>query len=175
MNRSPLIDSALEILRQGETLLQALKDETYTRRLPAVFTSAIGGHYRHCLDHFDCLLEGIAEGEVNYDRRRRDARIENDRCFALAETQRIQQACEKIPLVALELPLSVHSQVNYEDEGAPVSVSSFGRELTYAVAHAIHHYALIAVMCGLLGLRPPSGFGIAPSTLQHQATQKKAA
>ena len=175
MNRSPLIDSAIEILRQGEALLNALDDESYTRRLPAVFTSAVGGHYRHCLDHFQCLLDGVADGEVNYDHRRRDARIENDRRFALAETRRIQEECEKIPPLALELPLHVHSKVNYEGEAAPATTSSFGRELMYAVAHAIHHYALLSVMCGLLGVRVPFGFGLAPSTLQHQADQQKAA
>ena len=86
MKRSPLIDSAIEILRQGETLLLRLDDEKYTRRLPAVFTSAIGGHYRHCLDHFDCLLSGVAAGEVDYDHRRRDPRIENDRAFAYLDS-----------------------------------------------------------------------------------------
>lgn len=175
MNRSPLIDSAVEILRQGEQLLQALDDEKYTRRLPAVFTSAIGGHYRHCLDHFQCLLAGVAGGEVNYDHRRRDTRIENDRASALAETRRLQEACARIPAVALELPLNVCSKVSYEGETPSISASSYGRELMYAVAHAIHHYALLAVMCGLLGVRVPFGFGIAPSTLQHQATQQKAA
>jgi len=173
--RSPLIAAAVEILRQGEALLEALDDERYTRRLPAVFNSAIGGHYRHCLDHFECLLKGVAESEVNYDDRRRDARVENSRAFALAETRRLRQACERIPVPALNLPMSVMSKVNYEGETAPLSASSVGRELIYAVAHAIHHYALLAVMCGLLRVRLPFGFGIAPSTLQHQAEQPKAA
>lgn len=172
---SPLTSAAIEILRQGETLLLTLDDENYTRRLPAVFSSAIGSHYRHCLDHFECLLEGVAGGEVNYDHRRRDPRLENDRRFALAETRRIRAACEKIPPRALELPMNVQSTVNYAEHSVSVSVSSFGRELMYAVAHAIHHYALLAVMCGLLGVRVPFGFGVAPSTLQHHATQPKAA
>lgn len=175
MNNSPLIDSAIEILRQGETLLQTLDDDRYTRRLPAVFTSAIGGHYRHCLDHFQCLLEGVAEGEVNYDHRRRDTRIENDRAFAFAETRRLREACARIPVAALKLPLNVCSKVSYEGEIPSVCASSYGRELMYAVAHAIHHYALLAVMCGLLEVRVPFGFGIAPSTLQHRAAQEKAA
>jgi hypothetical protein len=175
VNRSPLIDSAVEILRQGEALLQTLDDENYTRRVPAVFTSAIGGHYRHCLDHFECLLEGVAAGEVNYDHRKRDARTENDREFALAETKRVRQACERIPARALELRLNVVSSLNYDADDSSVGASSFGRELMYAVAHAIHHYALLAVMCGLLRVQVPFGFGIAPSTLQHHAEEKKAA
>jgi hypothetical protein len=45
----------------------------------------------------------------------------------------------------------------------------------YAVAHAIHHYALIAVMCAILEIPVPAGFGVAPSTLQYHAEQPKAA
>ena len=44
----------------------------------------------------------------------------------------------------------------------------------YAVAHAIHHYALIAVMCGMLEVPVPAGFGVAPSTLKYHE-QKRAA
>ena len=139
MNSSPLIDSAIEILRQGEMLLQTLDEDHYTRLLPAVFTSAIGGHYRHCLDHFQCLLDGVAEGEVNYDHRRRDTRIENDRAFAFAETRRLREACARIPVAALELPLNVCSKVSYEGETPLVSSSSYGRELMYAVAHESRH------------------------------------
>jgi hypothetical protein len=45
----------------------------------------------------------------------------------------------------------------------------------YSVAHAVHHYALIGVMGGLLNLRLPAGFGVAPSTLKHQAETVKPA
>jgi hypothetical protein len=41
--------------------------------------------------------------------------------------------------------------------------------MMYAVAHAVHHYALIGVIGGLMGLSMPAGFGIAPSTLKHRA------
>jgi len=39
----------------------------------------------------------------------------------------------------------------------------------YAVAHAVHHYALIGVMAGIMGVELPAGFGVAPSTLKHQS------
>lgn len=175
MNGSPLIQSAVEILRQGEALLEALDDQGYTRRIPEVFNSAIGGHYRHCLDHFQCLLEGIMQGEVNYDDRRRDPRIEYNRRFALDATFRLREACEKIRPLALELPMQVVSSVNYDDSSPLSSTSTFGRELIYAVAHAIHHYALLAVMCHKLSIVMPEGFGVAPSTLQHRAPVAKAA
>jgi hypothetical protein len=44
----------------------------------------------------------------------------------------------------------------------------------YSVAHAVHHYALIGVMGGLMGFTMPAGFGVAPSTLKHQAAAKAA-
>jgi hypothetical protein len=175
VRRSPLHEGIVEVLRQGESLLDSLGDEDYTRKLPAVFSSTIGGHYRHCLDHFQSLLDGLDADEVNYDHRKRDSRIENDRSFALLETRRILSACQSIPETFLGCPINVRSKVNYEIDAAPLIASTVGREFMYAVAHAIHHYALIAVMCELMKMPLPAGFGVAPSTLKYHAEQPNAA
>ena len=45
MKRSPLQDAIAEVLRQGESLLNSLSDREYTRKLPNVFGSTVGGHY----------------------------------------------------------------------------------------------------------------------------------
>jgi hypothetical protein len=165
----------MEILRQGETLLLSLTDENYKRRLPAAFHSAIGGHYRHCLDHFQSLLHGLDADVIDYDHRERDQRIENDRAFALAETRRVAAACRSISVDFLNCPINVRSKVNYNIEASALIGSTVGREVMYAVAHAIHHYALVAIMCGLLKTKVPSGFGVAPSTIQHYEKQPRAA
>ena len=175
MKQSPLQSAVAEVLRQGEALLTSLRDEEYTRKLPGVFGSTVGGHYRHCLDHFQSLLQGLDADEINYDHRERNPRMENDRQFALAETHRIKRAFGSISTPFLDCPINVRSKVNYELDAAPLIGSTVGRELVYAVAHAIHHYALIAVMCGLLEVPVPSGFGVAPSTLKYHAEQPKAA
>src|SRR6266498_2211914 len=47
-----LIQAVLETLAQGDALLGAISDETYTRKLAVAFNASVGGHYRHCLDHF---------------------------------------------------------------------------------------------------------------------------
>jgi len=163
---SELNNAVVEVLRQGEALLLVVSAEQYTRKLPSAFNSAIGGHYRHCLDHFQSLLKGLDRDEVNYDHRDRDPRIENDREFALSETKRIIAACQSIPTAFVACPINVRSQVNYEANESPLIASTVGRELMYAVAHTIHHYALIAMMSGTLGIPLPAGFGIAPSTLK---------
>jgi hypothetical protein len=175
MKRSSLHEAIANVLDQGESLLNSLSDELYTRKLPAVFGSSVGGHYRHCLDHFQSLLQGLDVNEINYDHRERNLRIENDSKFALAETHWIKRAFESISTQFLDCPINVRSKMNYELDAAPSIGSTIGRELMYAVAHAIHHYALIAVMCGMLEVSVPAGFGVAPSTLKHQAEQPKAA
>jgi uncharacterized damage-inducible protein DinB len=175
MKRSPLHEAIAEVLRQGEALLDSLSDEDYKRKLPTVFGSTVGGHYRHCLDHFKSLLSGLDAGEIDYDHRERNSWIENDCMFALAETHRIQRAFESVPARFLDCPINVRSKVNYALDAAPLIGSTVGRELMYAIAHAIHHYALIAVMCGILEAPLPAGFGVAPSTLKYHADQAKAA
>jgi hypothetical protein len=175
MKRSRLHDAIAEVLRQGESLLNSVSDEDYTRKLSTVFGSTIGGHYRHCLDHFQTLLRGLDAYEINYDNRERNPRIENDRTLALAETHRILRGFGSIPMPFLKCPMNVRSKVSYEVDVAPLIGSTVGREFMYAVAHTIHHYALIAVMCRMLEVPVPAGFGVAPSTLKHDAEQLKAA
>lgn len=175
MKQSPLNAAVVDVLRQGESLLLKIDSGEYTRRLSTAFNSTIGEHYRHCLDHFQSLLHGLDADEVNYDHRDRDPRIETDRDFALAETHRILSACQSIPEPFLDCAVYVRGQVNYTVDQAPLIRSTVGRELMYAVAHTIHHYALIAVMCGLLDVAVPDGFGVAPSTLKYQDERQKAA
>src|SRR5437764_7897717 len=99
-HRGPAVNEELilrgvgEVRRQGELLLRALDDEAYARHLPAAFNASVGGHYRHCLDHFQSLLNALDCDEVNYDHRKRDPRIETERDIAVAETRRIFLACE---------------------------------------------------------------------------------
>jgi hypothetical protein len=95
--------------------------------------------------------------------------------FALSETRRILRGFASISTPYLDCPINVRSKVNYELDAAPSIGSTVGRELMYAVTHAIHHYALIAVMCGMLEVSVPVGFGVAPSTLKYHAEQPKAA
>ncbi len=161
-------DAAIAILAQGEDLLSALSSENYTRRVPLAFNACIGGHYRHCLDHFTSLLRGLDGDEVDYDHRERDARIESQPDFALALTQQMRAQLEKLPLGALDAPVRVRCEVSYAHGDSPVTGSTFGREMVYSIAHAIHHYALISVMARLMDAKLPEQFGVAPSTVAHE-------
>jgi len=166
-----IVNAAIAILAQGENLLCALSVEAYTRRVPLTFNACIGGHYRHCLDHFTNLLRGLDADTVDYDHRERDVRIESQPDFALVLTKQLRAQLERLPLGALDVPVRARCEVSYAHGDSPVTNSTFGREMVYAIAHAIHHYALISVMARLLDARLPEHFGVAPSTVAHQAKQ----
>ena len=170
-----LIHSVLEALAQGEVLLSQLSNENYTRKEPIAFNASIGGHYRHCLDHFRSLLDSATDGDLNYDHRERATMVENDRFAALNATREIRQGFECLDPIFLLRPLTVTCKTSYATNGSQVSPSTVGREIMYSVAHAVHHYALIGVMGGIMGLKMPPGFGVAPSTLKHQAETARAA
>jgi hypothetical protein len=168
-----LIHSVLETLGQGEALLTQLSDEDYTRKVAVAFNAAIGGHYRHCLDHFRSLLDSATDGDLNYDHRERGTLIENDRFAALNATE-LREGYERLDPIFFA-PIARDVQTSYATSGSQASPSTVGREIMYSVAHAVHHYALIGVVCGVTGLKMPAGFGVAPSTLKHQAEAAKAA
>jgi len=167
--RIELIQSVIEVLRQGETLLAEITDDAFTRKVAVAFNASIGGHYRHCLDHFRTLLDAAAAGDLNYDHRERGTLVEKDRFAALSATRELREAYENFNPDFLGRPLTVTCKTSYASGGSQVSPSSIGREIMYSVAHAVHHYALIGVMGGVMGLPLPTGFGVAPSTLKHQA------
>jgi uncharacterized damage-inducible protein DinB len=163
-----IVEASVALLRQGVDLLEAMPAEGFTQPVGAASNATIGGHYRHCLDHFGCLLRALDSGLVDYDRRDRDVRLETDRGFALGFSRTLLSTLERIDLTSLEVPVLVRSEVSYEPGKAALTRSSLGRELVYAIAHGIHHYALIGVMARIQGLRLPETFGVAPSTLVHR-------
>jgi hypothetical protein len=163
-----ILDAAVETLNQGEDLLTVLSPERYTKRLPLAFNGSIGGHYRHCLDHFTSLLHALDSDVVDYDRRERDLRIEADPAFARRLTRRMRESLECMIPEDLARTVKTRCEVSYVHGNSPLAVSTYGREMVYTIAHAIHHYALISVMARLLEVTLPSHFGVAPSTIAHQ-------
>lgn len=156
-----------EALKQGLCLLDVLSDDDYRAKVPAAFNSSIGGHYRHCMEHFEPLLEPDA-AVIDYDARHRDRHLETDRRHAIARTQALLATCQMLAPDTLGRPVQTRCKVSYSAEVSPLVLSTLGREGMYAVVHAVHHYALIGVMCHLLEIPIPDGFGVAPSTVKHQ-------
>jgi hypothetical protein len=175
LDSGELVQSVLAALAQGESLLMGVSDDDYTRKVALAFNASIGGHYRHSLDHFRSLLDSAPEGDVNYDHRERGTLVEHDRFAALNATRELRERYERLDPCLVNRTVNVTCKTSYTTNGPQVSPSTVGREIMYAVAHAVHHYALIGVMCGIMGLKMPAHFGVAPSTVKHQADVVKAA
>jgi len=106
--------------------------------------------------------------QVDYDHRKRDPRVETQTGFARALTADLRATLEALAPETLCAHVQARCEVSYAHGDSPVMNSTFGRELAYCVAHAIHHYALIAVMARLMEIKLPEDFGVAPSTMAHQ-------
>ena len=105
-------------------------------------------------------------GGFDYDRRRRDVRLESCKQLALAE---IQQTIDVLTHLE-DGAVRVHSEVSPSDKVVVEVHSTIKRELLFVTSHAVHHFALIALLLRLQGVVVPDSFGVAPATLTHQRT-----
>jgi hypothetical protein len=173
MSRS-LNRAVTEILQQGCLFLDLLGDETYARPLEDTAEgkpgSSLGAHYRHVLDHFLCLAEGIRTGQVNYDQRRRNPHVENSVTCARLATEGLIDEFVGLSAEILPRECAVIYSVGYGENAESVK-SNFAREIMFCVGHAIHHFAILRLLCAGVGVRLPYEFGVAPSTLKHLETQ----
>jgi hypothetical protein len=165
-----LVAASQDVLLQGLELLFDLWDRTYSRVVEAPYNASIGQHYRHVMEHFQCLLRGMRSGEVNYDARDRNLRLESEVTFASIATCDILRGIKNYDSDTLSRPCKVIHSVSYEAAQPTAIESNVGRELAYCTGHAIHHYAIIRLICSQVGVNVPKEFGFAPSTLKYMST-----
>lgn len=156
-------------MQLGESL-QQLDDEQYVRKSPELFNATIGQHVRHIIELFICLDEGYHTGVVNYEKRKRDYTIENDRNVAMRLLREIPEKFYPVNrTLMLESTYDEHS-----DEIFTIPTNYF-RELVYNLEHTVHHMALIRIgINDVSAIRVPEGFGVASSTLKYKRTQQAA-
>ena len=165
MKLNTFIKTTNAIFDQLKWLIENLNDEEYTRQIVAINNNSIAKHIRHVLELYEELLNGSVQGFVNYDARKRNLLIEQNRLFTL---QFMHETMHKLQL--LEEDNSIVLYAKYDGEETEVIISSINRELAYNIEHAIHHMAIIQIVCKLeiSHIVLPSNFGVAYSTIQHQ-------
>ncbi len=62
---------------------------------------------------------------------------------------------------------AVTYSVGYGETEVEAVRSNLAREVVFCVGHAIHHYAILRLLCAGAGVQLPYEFGVAPSTLKH--------
>ncbi|WP_269542717.1 DinB family protein [Cerasicoccus fimbriatus] len=164
-----IVDDNIACLRQGVTLLVELGDAAFSEGQTLCFGSSIGQHLRHNIDHAYCFLRGLASGNIDYDARARDSRLETDVAYASDALEDLAKELATISEADLEKPVTVMM-----DSGAAIPTpahSTVRRELQFLLSHTVHHYALISTIRRIQGCETPAEFGVAPSTLKHQLAE----
>lgn len=152
----------LRLFSQLGELLEQLSDEQYCQPMDLLSGASVGQHVRHIIECFQELEDGYLNGEVNYDLRKRDRRLETDRDFVFLQMVFVESALGKP-----DKPLKLQAAC---DEGVAVTLSStYYRELMHNLDHAIHHMAMIRIgLAAIPGIALPEDFGVAYSTLKFR-------
>jgi hypothetical protein len=156
-----------DVLQQGCAFLDRVSDDVYARPLKCTLSSSLGSHYRHVLDHFFCLEEGIRTGQIKYDERRRNPEFERSVAQAHLATEGLIDKFRGLTADILRRECSVSYRVGYGECEVELVPSNLAREVMFCVGHAIHHYAILKLLCTDEGVELPYEFGVAPSTLRH--------
>ncbi len=163
-----------DVLQQGCIFLDRIGDEKYGHPLESPVgekPASLGAHYRHVLDHFLCLAEGIRTAQVNYDQRRRNPQLESSVTCARLVTEGLSDELGGLSGEILQRECVVTYSVGYGETEAEAVRSNLAREVMFCVGHAIHHYAILRLLCAGVGMQLPYEFGVAPSTLKHLKTE----
>ncbi|CAO3653250.1 unnamed protein product [Mucor fragilis] len=172
----PIQEMACDIIQQAIDLIHTLHDEQYTQTSKVMFGGTIGKHIRHVSDHFNLLYKQCqpipSDWVVDYDIRARNNPSETNRSTAIHYLEQLLSVIKKHDHIPLEQPLTLLATIDAANDNKYRFASSFGRELFYSCIHAIHHYASIKAICIEQNISTPQDFGMAPSTLQDQQSNK---
>lgn len=158
----------ISLMEDTKLYLQQIDTTAYSTSIPLLSNSTIGQHTRHFIEFFQCLLQQVPKGNIDYDKRVRNKQIETNPLVAI---QAINAIIANLPNEIAEQALILESDYGIECSNCVQVSTNFPRELMYNIEHTIHHLAIIKI--GLLILAPdialPQHFGVAPSTVKHQA------
>lgn len=158
---------SVHYLTQGIELLEGISDETFRNNQHELFSSGVGKHFRHIIDHYNALLQGL-DGVINYDLRPRNIQIEQERSVAIETIRHTCAEIEKLPYDRKGLEVEALPATAKEGDSIRTE-STLQREFQFLTSHTIHHYAIVSLLLKLQGHQVPREFGVAPSTLRHEA------
>lgn len=163
----PAAAGASAMLEQCVELLERLSPDLYTRPSDTMFGASIGQHVRHSIDHFGAAIEADAE-TIDYDHRDRGTPIERDVAAAIARCHDLRDKALAIEPCCDDERVTIRVMLASDGNTTDLRTTR-AREIAFAMHHAIHHNAMIAVIAREFGIPVPDGFGKAPSTLEFEA------
>lgn len=160
-----LIQNNIQHLQEVKNLILNLTGEVYATPQPVLNGASIGQHFRHIIEFYICLMNGVRKGEICYDERERNPLIETKINYAAKTIDEIVKFLHSINADKL-----VVLKANYSsDNDDPETINSFFyRELAYALDHSVHHMALIKIALAKENIHVDEEVGVAPSTLRYK-------
>lgn len=168
-----IIDANIESLEQGEKLVQSLSTLQYQYKATQLLSSSIGEHFRHILDIYFALIQGVQQGAVDFNLRRRGALSERSREVALEEMTQIKNWLRNLD-GQCNHSIQVKAEVALSKTRAVELPSSLARELIFSSSHATHHYAVMGIIAKLQDINVEEGLGVAAATATYERVKPSA-
>jgi hypothetical protein len=191
-----LIKSNIAILSQKIALLDLLvtkhgaieASNAFQKKCPIVGAS-IGQHYRHSMDHVELIAlvassardASTPQGELHYDLRVRGGTLEKDLAASRKRLSDVAEVFKSLKIgdaknnLITSQRVTAYFNLSADDDAEIALPSTVERELGFVVHHAIHHLAMVKIIClqtvGISGDELPEGFGRAPSTMLFDKMQ----
>ena len=167
MAQRTVVEASDAILAQLGELIRSIDTTRYTTESRVVAGGSVGKHVRHILDHFGAAVETPGGEAIDYDHRQRGTDVETDRDAALERIDALRAALGALGEDALAAPVTARVMCSCDGACAELG-STRGREIFFAMHHAIHHNAILGAIAIELGFELPEGFGKAPSTVNNE-------
>ncbi len=159
-----IISETISLINDLIYHIHQLEDEEYILKLKEFSNSTIGEHIRHIFNFYECILNGIKTGTVNYDIRIRDKKIETEKDYAIL---RFQEMIEILP----SLKSFDSKKINFIQNENEIETNLL-RELIYSNEHLIHHSAILRIyfQINFPDKKISKNFGFNKSTLNYNET-----
>lgn len=161
------VNTALSnIIQQINQVIVQLDAPSYRKPLPEFEGNSLGQHFRHILEFFQCLEDGMQSGTVDYAARNRNPIYETNPEIAAAA---FEASAHVLPKLDMNLPIRVRAEFGADDR--PCYESTAGREWLFVYDHAIHHLAIIKIglICHFPDLQVEKDLGVSPSTIKARS------
>ena len=168
MPLTKIIDDNVTILQQIVDVINPLSNADYQRSPKPLFTSSIGAHIRHQLEHYQQFFRGLESGQIDYDQRPRQIKIEQDSNFAIAVSNQLIDELQQLRLRHQNnetFAVGIYHASSTNEEAHLFLPSNIERELLFLLSHCSHHLAIIAATLRYLQIEVDDLLGIAPSTI----------
>ena len=148
------------LIELAESISQLTYDD-YNQEIELLGNSTIGQHTRHIIELFQQLSFSYEKGQLNYDDRKRNPKIQQNIDVATERIAQIISELEK-PNKALALTSLYNEQENKIE-------SNYIRELIYNIEHCVHHQAILKIGLKCIDKNTTDeSFGVAKSTLLYK-------